>query len=244
VVSLARFVREKAKVKVRQPMRRIRILPRVEGVPELDDELKQQIAEELNVKEVNWETGAKAEAIQAFAAPTVKLDFRTLGAKVGGEMKRLSALVKKGAWSLSGEKLLVGENAAAPDFRLEPGEFSVTFEGKEGYAVAQDARFFVVLDLALDPELIREGWAREVVRRVQDLRKTAGYHVADRIVLHWSAEAGADDVGRMLDEQSEYITGETLAENMVTGKSKDDVDADSEVKLGDAAKIWVGVKKN
>ncbi|MBU1700257.1 MAG: isoleucine--tRNA ligase [Candidatus Eisenbacteria bacterium] len=257
VVSLARFVREKAKVKVRQPMRRIRILPRESDVPELSIELKQQIAEELNVKEVVWGAGAIGAAapaatspddIKEFAAPSVKLDFRTLGAKVGGEMKRLSGMVKKDLWTLSGEQLLVGENPSAPDFRLDPGEFSVTYEGNEGYAVAQDARFFVVFDLLLDPELIREGWAREVVRRVQDMRKTAGYHVADRITLDWSSISGADEVKQMMDEQSDYITNETLTERLneasLSEKTDKSVDASSEVKLGETAEIWVGVKKS
>ncbi|MFH1754098.1 MAG: class I tRNA ligase family protein [Candidatus Latescibacterota bacterium] len=260
VVSLARFVREKAKVKVRQPMRRIRILPRESDVPELSGELKQQIAEELNVKEVVWGAGTtgdsgangttgktgtdEGDAIKEFASPSVKLNFRTLGTKLGGDMKRLSSIVKSGSWTLSGEQLLAGDNPSAPDFRLDPGEFNVTYEGHEGYAVAQDARFFVVFDLKLDPELIREGWAREVVRRVQDMRKTAGYHVADRISLYWSVESDPDEVKQMMDEQSDYITGETLTETVVYEKSEKGVDASSEVKLGETAKIWVGVKKN
>jgi isoleucyl-tRNA synthetase len=237
VVSLGRFAREKARVKVRQPMRRIRVLPRASDAPELTDDLRGQVSEELNVKEVLWGEGS----VEDYADPSVKLQYPVLGAKYGADMKRLDGLVKGGSWKLAGDNLHVGDG---PDFKLEPGEFVVEHAGREGYTVAQDANFFVVLDLALDPELLREGWAREVVRRVQDLRKKAGYHVADRIALYWSAEKPSDALARMVEEQGSYVAGETLAVELKAEKAEGAVDESTSLKLADGISVWVGVKKD
>jgi isoleucyl-tRNA synthetase len=237
VVSLGRFAREKARVKVRQPMRRIRVLPRASDAPELTDDLRGQVSEELNVKEVLWGEGS----VEDYADPSVKLQYPVLGAKYGADMKRLDGLVKGGSWKLAGDNLHVGDG---PDFKLEPGEFVVEHAGREGYTVAQDANFFVVLDLALDPELLREGWAREVVRRVQDLRKKAGYHVADRIALYWSAEGPSDELARMMEEQGSYVAGETLAVELKAEKAEGAVDESTSLKLADGISVWVGVKKD
>ncbi|MBD3334221.1 MAG: isoleucine--tRNA ligase [Candidatus Eisenbacteria bacterium] len=234
IVRLGRYTREKARVKVRQPMRRVRVLPREENGEALGGELERQIAEELNVKEVLWEQ----DGVETYAEPAVKLDFKALGAKYGSEMKRLNELVRRGSWKLEGQRLAVGD---APDFRLDPEEFTIEYSGRDGYLVAQDARFFVVLDLALDPELVREGWAREMVRRVQDLRKQAGYHVADRISLHWAPTGKPEEVERMMAEQGAYVSGETLSAELVAQKGV--VDADATVDLGEGAGVWVGVKR-
>lgn len=237
VVSLGRFAREKARVKVRQPMRRVRVLPRADDAPELTDDLQGQISEELNVKEVAWADGT----VEDYADPVVKLQYPVLGAKYGPDMKRLDGLVKGGSWKLAGDNLHVGDD---PDFKLEPGEFVVQYAGREGFAVTQDANFFVVLDLALDLELVREGWAREVVRRVQDLRKKAGYHVADRITLYWSAEGPSDELNRMMDEQGSYVAGETLAVEVKREKAEEVVDEAASLKLADQLSVWVGVKRD
>ena len=89
-----------------------------------------------------------------------------------------------------------------------PGEVEVRVQARSGYAVAADGAYLAALDTALTPELVREGLAREFVRRVQDLRKLAGLEIADRITVSYQASPGlAEAVVAFKD----YIQAETLA---------------------------------
>ncbi len=282
-VSLGRAAREKARVKVRQPLGKAWLVPMEGTLPvlgldeDLGDDLLCQIAEELNVKEIDVEQ----TDVTAFGTRSLKLNFPVLGKKYGARMKDLAAKAKAvsegggsgaggaGASDAGGARASGdgGGNAGAggagtagfeiddegrlhlEGYVLDPEEFEVSFEGREGTALAHDRYTMVVLDTEITDELRLEGWAREMVRAVQDLRKKAGYQVEDRIVLRYElpaagelgkAGAGLPDPQEVMVRFGEYVRGETLASEVHAGRA-DGVDEGVEVKLEKGVGAWVGV---
>jgi isoleucyl-tRNA synthetase len=96
---------------------------------------------------------------------------------------------------------------------LEADEINLRLDAQAGYAVAQDAGLVVALDTALSNELVGEGRAREIVHRIQTLRKDAGLNVEDRIELQYAAD---DELARLMERYGDYIKRETLARALVT----------------------------
>ena len=107
---------------------------------------------------------------------------------------------------LAGQPIFV--TADGKDYEILPDEVEVKAQAREGFAVAEDGAYVAALVTDLTPELVAEGLAREFVRRVQDLRKSAGLDVADRIELFIEASAGLKSA---VEAHRDYITGETLA---------------------------------
>ena len=130
---------------------------------------------------------------------------------------------------------------------LDPEEFEILFEGRAGTALAHDRYTMVVLDTAITPELRLEGWAREIVRGVQDLRKKAGYQVEDRIRVNWAVTAEGSEDGPpspadVFATYGDYICGETLADEL-TAAAPDGADRTAEVKLDGGRTVAIGVTK-
>jgi isoleucyl-tRNA synthetase len=244
-VSLGRAAREGARIKVRQPAARLWIVPLEGGATalaelpaELRDDLVGQIRDELNVKAVDLsETDAGR-----FATRQVKLDFAVLGKRLGPAMKAVAEAVKAGRYSLDADGVL-----HAADARIAPEEYALDLAPKDGFAVAQDRSTLIALDTCLTDELRLEGWAREVVRRVQDLRKQAGYRVEDRIRILWevAAAGGAQACSPpalVFERHGDYIRSETLATDLTPGRGEA-VDRDGEVTLEAGVVVWVGVSR-
>jgi len=181
-VSLGRAAREQARLKVRQPLATLWIVPLQSGqqLGELPGELREnllsQIRDELNMKAVDLSETDPGR----FATRQVRLNFAVLAKRLGAGMKTLAAAVKAGAYTLDGRG-----NLRAGDTLVTKDEFEIVLEPKGEVAVAQDHYTLVALDTRLTDELRLEGWAREVVRRIQDLRKQADYRVEDRIEIHY-----------------------------------------------------------
>ena len=164
------------------------------------------IADEVNVKRVEL-----SEEIDAYATFGLKVNAKALGPRLGKETKVVIAAAKKGEWTSPEE----GQVEVAGTV-LEAGEFSLTLSPREGIACqalpGNDA--IVVLDLALTPELVEEGMARDVVRAVQQARKEAGLHVADRIHLELPLP---EDWRRAVENFREYVSEQTLAIELILG---------------------------
>jgi isoleucyl-tRNA synthetase len=217
-VKLGRTVRALHSPKVRQPLSKCLIKPvRPADAERLRrPELSQLVASELNVRKV--EVVDRTE----FRSLSAKPNFKRLG-------KRLGGLVKKVAGALAAlppetlEKIEAGEAVTltidGTEVRLERDDIEIQVRGRDEYAVASDGRLVLALDTTLDPDLLREGIAREVIHRVQNARKTAGLEIQNRIHLHL---AGAPDALEAVKYHREMVLNEVLGVGLDLHKAADD----------------------
>jgi isoleucyl-tRNA synthetase len=199
LTSLGRAARSEAGMKVRQPLRRALVfLP--PGSPEI---LRDVVAEELNVDEVDT-ADELSEVIQFELAA----NFRTLGPRLGEKAKGLKSALAELDGTEAADALESGRTISVmldgETFELGPDDVSLRVRPQQGFAVSREGGEVVALDLAVDDDLRERGWARDVVRQVQDLRKTSGLEVSDRIILY---VVGLD----ALADQFDWIAGEVLA---------------------------------
>ncbi len=219
LVSLGRSAREEVRIRVRQPLRRIQaVLP---GGMRPRAELLELLRDELNVKEVGFIDSA-ASLVSLLARP----DFRVLGPRfqrhaqeAGNAIRALDtdALRRFAA----GDPVTIAVDGE--EVPLEEGWFEVAEEAAGELVIRSEEGATVALDPTLDEELRTEGMARELVNRIQRLRRDAGLEITDRIRLRVE---GPDRVGRAVDLFGSFIAGETLAVELVH-REQDVPDADS-----------------
>jgi isoleucyl-tRNA synthetase len=214
IVELGRRVRTETKVRVRQPL--LEAVVHLPGDREALRPLLGLVAEELNVKDVQF-----AESVERFGRWRAKPNFRALGPTLGPRVKEVARALDHDDGTVAAA-LATGEPVAldlpSGAVTLEAGDVDLVQETLEGWGVASDGSTTVALELELTPELRREGLAREVVRIVQDARKAAGFDVGDRIVLGLAAEG---ELAAAIDDHAEVVAAETLA----TELRLDDVDS-------------------
>jgi isoleucyl-tRNA synthetase len=226
LVELGRSARTASKVRTRQPLGRALVGTGAGslGWAALPEELKAQVADELNVQSVEWLGTAGGELVDV----SVKPNFRALGKRFGAGTKAVAAAVSAAdpvalaaAVREGGSATVTVDGAPVP---LGADDLVVTETPRTGWAVATDGGETVALDLTVTPQLRRAGVAREVVRLVQDARKASGLEVTDRITLTWSASA--PEVAEAVREHAAAVAGEVLAvsftEGAVTGGRRDD----------------------
>ncbi|HEV2240854.1 MAG TPA: isoleucine--tRNA ligase [Streptosporangiaceae bacterium] len=206
VVELGRSARAAAVVRVRQPL--ARALVGAAGFTGLPADLREQIAQELNVHELDT-----LEAVEGLVDYTVKPNFKALGGRFGSQTPAVAAAIKAAdPAALAAALNSAAEVTVAVDgtpVSLGPDDVIVTQAPRSGWAVASGGGETVALEVAITPELRREGLAREVIRRVQEARKNDGLEVSDRISLHWST---ADpELAAALTEHGAMISAEVLA---------------------------------
>ena len=210
LVSLGHSARQKANRKVRQPLAEVAFSlgnPNERGAVETYADL---FTDELNVKHVRL-LDASTEAV----SHTVKPLPKQLGQKYGNKFPALQkAILAMNAEEvaktlMSGQPLKV--SLEGTEYGILADEVEVKAQAKEGFAVAEDGPYVAALVTDLTPELVQEGLAREFVRRVQDLRKSADLDVADRIELFVEASAGLRSA---IEAHKDYITAETLTSKL------------------------------
>ncbi|MBO4511263.1 MAG: isoleucine--tRNA ligase [Victivallales bacterium] len=211
-VSLGRFLRTQAVLKVRQPLARAVLVSADASVREDLQSMASVIAEELNVKDI--EIQADEEALVTLSA---KPNLKRLGPKLGPKMKQIIPLVN----ALGSAEI----NELRQGKALQLGEFSITEEDvlvqrteKEGMTVANEGDITVAIDTRLNDALIQEGWAREIVSRLQNLRKELKFEVTDRIRIVYDGPA---EVKQAIEAQGQYIANETLALSIEQGQAPD-----------------------
>jgi isoleucyl-tRNA synthetase len=212
VVELGRRVRVETKVRTRQPLAEA-----IAHVPERTDDLDAllpTIAEELNVHEARF-----ANAGDPFGTWRAKPDFKVLGPRLGPRVKALAATLAADADGVIAGRLAVGEAVElsideGPAVTIGRDDVELVRSALAGWGVASEGGSTVALELALTPELEREGLARELVRAVQDARKNAGLDVSDRILLGIDGDEAVRDV---VADWSAFIAGETLATELLVG---------------------------
>ena len=218
LVSLGHNGRQRARLKVRQPLAEAAFWAGSHAGVELIARYADLIAEELNVKKVR-SLDSVTEAIAYSLHPLPK----QLGQKYGKRFPAIRQALLALPPTETARALLAGEavavQLAAEAVEVMPDEVEVRLTAKEGFAVAEESGLVAALVTELTPELLREGLAREVVRRVQDLRKSSGFEISDRIHI---AYAASGQLAQAIEEQRAYIMGEALASSLTAAKKIDD----------------------
>jgi len=206
VSSMVLALRRKVSIKVRQPLTKILIPVLDPAMARHIDAVRNLILNEVNVKELEL-----IEQTTGIITKRIKPNFKTLGPKYGKYMKQIAALTAQ----FSQER--IAEIESAPESVLEidgqqivvtPADFEITSEDMPGWLVASEGKLTVALDITLTDELRAEGVARELINRIQNIRKDSGLEVTDKIRVEIEQkELVADAVARYAD----YIGSQTLA---------------------------------
>jgi isoleucyl-tRNA synthetase len=232
VVSLGRAARSKAKLKVRQPLARIVIATPAQERAALT-RLADHVREELNVKEV-----AFAESEAALVTHQVKGNPAALGPKFGKEMGKVMTAISKADAKAVTPKVRAGLDIEIGGYALEPGDVHIVAEDKAGFATASDGPLTVAVSTEITKELALEGTAREIVHRIQTMRRSANFAIEDRIATYYTASG---DVAAAFKAHAEYIKQETLSATLQEGT----VPAGAFTEAGklDGAEVTIGVVK-
>ncbi len=207
LTSLGRAARARASIKVRQPLAAVYVRLQSSEEAATVRALAEQLTEELNVKALHLIDDDAADYFDSQVRPNLPV----LGPKYGGDLGRIQRGLAQADKAALARDVSAGRSVNIDGFAIEPGELLVTTSGRPGYAVAEEAGYAVAVTTEVTPELADEGLARELVRRVQEMRKSAGFEIADRIRL--ACEGG--DLDRVLDAWGDYIRQETLAESII-----------------------------
>jgi isoleucyl-tRNA synthetase len=207
IVNLGHAARAKANVKVRQPLQKIEVaLPAKATLGEQLD----VIQEELNIKEIEF-LDSVAGKVQIIVKPNAKI----LGPKYGGAVQNIIREAKSGNY-----QQLENGNYKVLEYELTPEEIEIAYqsldEGKGHTQVEASQGMVVILHTEITAELLREGYARDIVRTIQDLRKQADLNVADRIKVGLTTES--PDIQSAISEFESYIKKETLAVEITPDK--------------------------
>ncbi|SPL98432.1 Isoleucyl-tRNA synthetase [[Actinomadura] parvosata subsp. kistnae] len=223
LVELGRSARASSGVKTRQPLRRA--LVGAHGWPSLPDELRGLVADELNVQALEDMSGFSADLVSY----TIKPNFRALGKRFGSQTKLVAAAVTAAdaarvARALRSGATVMVEADELGEVMLGPDEVIVNEQPRSGWAVETGAigtgtGETIALDLELTDELRRAGLLREVIRLVQEARKSTGLSITDRIDLWWSATS--DDLAAALRTQGHVVGEEVLATTIQEGTAAD-----------------------
>jgi isoleucyl-tRNA synthetase len=205
IVELGRAARAESGVKIRQPLQRALISAK--GWAALPASMKEQIAEELNVIDLEDIASADGELVDI----SIKANFRTLGTKFGGAVQDIAKAISTKNPAELVATLRANASAKVGSWEITLDDLVVTETPKTGWNVASHDGESVALDLALSPALISAGLVREVVRFIQDARKTNGFEISDRINVSYNANA---DVMTAIASDLLHIQGEVLATQM------------------------------
>jgi len=213
LASLGLAARNKARRTVRQPLQEAAFALGSAEDQEVVEKYADLLEDELNVKHVRT-LHAAGESVSFSLNPLPK----QLGQKYGSKFPVIRQALLALDASAAGPAFLAGQNVVVSvegdGYAIQPDEVEVRMQAREGYAVATEGAYLAALVTELTPELVQEGLAREFVRRVQDLRKTAELEIADRIVLYYDVTPG---LAKALESYKEYICNETLTVEFVAG---------------------------
>ncbi|OQA14410.1 MAG: Isoleucine--tRNA ligase [bacterium ADurb.Bin363] len=207
VVSLGRYARNQASLKVRQPLKEIKVIIKDKTALEGLSNLVEQIMEELNIKKVTF--GLDTEELFTFEA---KPDFKVVGKKYRKDVPKIKEALEKISPEEIKEKimdrdkfvLLLSDNTS---ITLEKEDIEVIRKPRENLSMAEEGEISVAIDTTLSEELLREGEAREFVRKIQNLRKELNFEVDDRISISYQSE---DNLKSTILTFMDYIKTETL----------------------------------
>jgi len=205
IVELGRAARAESSVKIRQPLGRALIA--ASGWANLPADMRDQIADELNVLELEDIANASGDLVSV----SIKANFRALGAKYGGAVQDVAKLIAAADAAALVAEVRIKGNAKLGDFEITPEDLVITEQPKSGWSVASNNGESVALDLTLTQALINAGNVREVIRALQEGRKSAGFDISDRIIVSWNATS---EMAAAVSESLDHIKREVLAVEM------------------------------
>jgi isoleucyl-tRNA synthetase len=219
IVFLARSLREKSKIKTRQPLKRI-LIPVISPQQRRDIQaIENIIKEELNIKAVEY---VNEEA--GIVKRSVKANFKALGKRYGKQTQRIANVIS----GMDEQQIRTFLQEQSFKFNIDEDSYLITLEDvdvmthdMEGWLVANEGSLTVALDTEIDQELKQEGLAREFVNRIQNLRKNIGLQVTDRIRVKFSANKEISDA---IIKLSDYVCNEILC---VTCNSVENINSDA-----------------
>ncbi len=210
ITSMALALRRKVNIKVRQPLHSVMVPVADDSRRQALEAVKDLIMSEINVKELNIVGSDEGVLVKS-----VKPDFKKLGPKFGKLMKAAATAIK----SLDQKQIATLEAEGRISFDLEgtPAEIELSdveiiSEDIPGWLVANEGNLTIALDVTVTPELKREGIARDIVNRIQNIRKSRDYDITDRIDLVFAPSADTDEAIR---EYSDYISRQVLANSIM-----------------------------
>ncbi len=238
IAALGRSARSACNIKLRQPLARVRVYAgdqatRLGSLVEL-------VIDELNVKTLEF-VSQEADLVEYEISPLPDL----LGPRLGKRFPLLrKALTTADAAALArrlnaGLSVTLELEDGGPAVELMPEEVKVRLHGREGYAVAEGKGLVVAVDVTLTPELTREGWARDLIRRIQNMRKEANLQLDDRIITYYDTD---DELKVAFQEWARFIQDETLSRELIPGPVPDDVVRRESFKL-ERHPVTLGIKK-
>ncbi len=209
VSSMVLALRRKVSIKVRQPLTKILIPVLDPAMAAHISAVKGLILSEVNVKELEL-----IEQTTGIITKRIKPNFKTLGPRYGKQMKQIAALVA----TFTQEQIAAVESAAESVLEIDgerltvtPADFEITSEDMPGWLVASEGKLTVALDITVTEELRAEGVARELINRIQNIRKDSGFEVTDRIRVEIESKPSVDEA---LAKYADYVASQTLAEQV------------------------------
>ncbi len=233
VVSLGRAARNDCQIKIRQPLSKMYVPAKLKGTLEKMFELVQ---EEVNIHQIEY-VSEDADFVQYELKP----DFKVMGPKYGKMMKDIASYLPQ----LKGRDVLVSFNNQGEytfclneiEIKLTPDDVVVHIIPREGLVFASLKDIFVALDKTMNPELLREGYARELVNKIQFTRKELGFDIMDRISVLYQ---GDKDIDAAVSQHYQYIVTETMADSLI--KAPEDSTLLSELDIN-GKNVWISISK-
>ncbi len=216
IVGIVRAMRMKSNLKVRQPLQKIILPVKSEAERKEVEQMEDVILEEVNVKQIEFITDESA-LIKKKSKP----NFKMLGPKFGKSVQPIAARLRDLTSEEMNKLQLEGKlalNVNGTEYTIDTSDVEILHEDIQGWLVETDGQITVALDTELTDELIDEGLAREFVNRVQNLRKSSGFEVTDRIRI---AHASSKRLTKALERMVQYIQQETLAVELKSISSAD-----------------------
>jgi isoleucyl-tRNA synthetase len=234
--SMVLSLRKKANIRVRQPLSKIMIPVNSEKELEQFKKIEQLILSEVNVKEIEYLTADKNILVKK-----VKPNLRNLGRRYGKMIKQITQFFAE----IEQETIRTFESVGylditldGQDLHLELDDAIITTEDIPGWAVTTQDDSTVALDITITPELAEEGLAREIVNRIQNMRKDGDFEVTDHIILTIEKN---DSINNVVEKYKEYICSETLATLNMVDNIGENIE---ELELIDNISVKIKINKN
>jgi isoleucyl-tRNA synthetase len=216
--SMILSLRKRAEKNVRQPLQKAVIPTPDQETTDALLHVADLIKSEVNVKEL---VIVPAEQSEIRLIKKIKPQFKVLGKKVGGQMKALAEAISKMSQDDIAKMETEGQFTLL-DYTLIPKDVEIVTEDMPGWLVSNNGTLTIALDIELTDELIEEGIARELINRIQNLRKSSGLDITDRIAIELERR---DEIAAAVEHFTEYISSQVLATSLkqVDGLQSDEV---------------------